>query len=873
MALTAGTRLGHYHVTALLGEGGMGQVWQATDTQLNRQVALKILPDAFAEDPDRLARFTREAQILASLNQPNIAAIHGIEEDEVEGRRALVLELVEGPTLADRIAQGPIPIDEALPIARQIAEALEAAHEQGVIHRDLKPANVKVKADGTVKVLDFGLAKALDRTPEGDPSQSPTLTAAATQMGVILGTAAYMSPEQARGKPVDKRADIWAFGCVLYEMLTGARAFAGADISATLAKVIEREPDLDVLPDSTPAAVRHLLRRCFVKDPMRRLRDIGDAHPELDGAQHRGPEASDQAREPSGAAGRPGRRPYLGWVAAAAAGAVAAGVSAWLVKPGAEPLLRRSERVIEGTPRGGAPRLSPDGQRLLYRTTAGLWTWDLAELEPREVRDENGASLTTDRGGRVATFWSADGRDIGFSDGEDLFRVPAVGGEVTRIAELPDQLMHGAWLEGDTVLFAQWRGDIFEVPAAGGTPRVYLGRDPDTEVDFHTMGPLPTGGGLLYSVHGREGTHIGVLEEGTRRRLVDNAGSPSYSPSGHLVYADSPTERRDTRIWAVGFDLSNLTVTGEPFVIASGLGPNVSSDGTLTYRRIPDSTGLRQLAWLDRSGADLGTIGQPQANLTNPHISPNGERIAVYAQEEGEPGVWVYEATRETRTRVVTWEGLLPQADTGPAWRPDGSEIFFAPRKGRQFFTDLMAVAADGSREPRVVVSSGGRSLLRSPGVSRDGRWLTFTQGEQEAGTNLRLLALDRAGQTGPGQPEPFLAADGTNLQVVVSPAGSLCRLCHRRGWHAHHLLDRVSQRPRTLAGVALRRCRASVAGRRPRALLPRRGRPAHGGGDRHGTGRARRRRRGTVRRRGPRRGWIRRLGRRVALRARAQPG
>ena len=245
MALAVGDRVAHYDVTALIGEGGMGQVYQATDTKLNRQVALKILPEAFAGDPDRLARFQREAQVLASLNHPSIAAIHGIEEDD--DTRALVLELVEGPTLADRIAQGPIPVDEALPIAKQIAEALEAAHEAGVIHRDLKPANIKVREDGTVKVLDFGLAKALDTTPPGDPSQSPTLTAAATQMGVIMGTAAYMSPEQARGKPTDRKADIWSFGAVLFEMLTGRRAFQGRDVSETLAAVIQSVPGWDAL--------------------------------------------------------------------------------------------------------------------------------------------------------------------------------------------------------------------------------------------------------------------------------------------------------------------------------------------------------------------------------------------------------------------------------------------------------------------------------------------------------------------------------------------------------------------------------------------------------------------------------------------------
>ena len=282
MALAPGTSIGHYDVSALIGEGGMGQVWQATDTKLNRQVALKILPDAFADDPDRLARFQREAQVLASLNHPNIAAIHGIEESA--STRALVLELVEGPTVADRIAQGPIPIDEALPIAKQIAEALEAAHEAGVIHRDLKPANIKVREDGTVKVLDFGLAKALDQTPQGNPDQSPTLTAAATQMGVILGTAAYMSPEQARGKPVDKRTDIWAFGVVLYEMLTGHRAFHGEDVSLTLASVMKSDVRVAMLPPDVPPAVRTVLTRCLEKDPRQRLRDIGDVRLAMEGA-------------------------------------------------------------------------------------------------------------------------------------------------------------------------------------------------------------------------------------------------------------------------------------------------------------------------------------------------------------------------------------------------------------------------------------------------------------------------------------------------------------------------------------------------------------------------------------------------------------
>ena len=360
MPLSAGTRLGHYDVTSLLGEGGMGQVWQATDTQLNRQVALKILPDAFAADPDRLARFQREAQILASLNHPNIAAIYGIEE--AEGTRALVLELVEGPTLADRIAKGAIPVDEALPVAKQIAEALEAAHEAGVIHRDLKPANIKVREDGTVKVLDFGLAKALDPAPDADPSQSPTLTAAATQMGVIMGTAAYMSPEQARGKTVDKRADIWAFGFVFYEMLTGKRAFEGDDVSLTLSVVLQREPEWEALPGSVPPGLLTYLRRCLQKDPLQRVQAIGDVRLAMEGAFDTRP--SEPAE--SVATGTGGSR-TSSVAAGAVLGGVVVGLMAWI--------------ILGGEP-GRSPFFSPDGEWVGYFTGSALMKVSLSGGPP-----------------------------------------------------------------------------------------------------------------------------------------------------------------------------------------------------------------------------------------------------------------------------------------------------------------------------------------------------------------------------------------------------------------------------------------------------------------------------------------------------------
>ena len=439
MPLTPGTRLGHYDVTSLLGEGGMGQVWQATDTQLNRQVALKILPDAFASDPERLARFTREAQILASLNHPNIAQIHGIEE--AEGTRALVLELVEGPTLADRIARGPIPLDEALPIAKQIAEALEAAHEAGVIHRDLKPANIKVREDGTVKVLDFGLAKALDPNPEGDPSQSPTLTAAATQMGVIMGTAAYMSPEQARGKPVDKRADIWAFGAVLFEMLTGRPLFERGDVSEVLASLVLKEPDLTAVADDTPPAMRTVLRRCLVKDPKRRLRDIGEARLllETDAAQSEisfrtGPRSSDTA------AGD--RSTDSGWrwrtalVAGVVVGVMVSAGAFWWMTAGDSAGSARVTRYLIHPPEGysidsmSGLAISPDGNRLVYSATDGR---GFQYLFLRDREQVESVRLDGTEGGYQPSF-SPDGEWVGFRSGVEHRILSLAGGSATSVA-------------------------------------------------------------------------------------------------------------------------------------------------------------------------------------------------------------------------------------------------------------------------------------------------------------------------------------------------------------------------------------------------------------------------------------------------------
>ena len=513
MSLTVGDRLGHYDVTALIGEGGMGQVYQATDTKLNRQVALKILPEAFAADPDRLARFQREAQVLASLNHPNIAAIHGLEDSE--GTKALVLELVEGPTLADRIAQGPIPVDEVLPIAKQIAEALEAAHEQGVIHRDLKPANIKVRDDGTVKALDFGLAKALDTTPAGDPSQSPTVTAAATQMGVIMGTAAYMSPEQARGRPVDKRADIWAFGAVVYEMITGQRLFSGRNVSETLAAIMMQDPDWSGLPASVPPELDRLVRRCLEKEPTDRLRDIGEARLAL-----RDPSAltspigtyAPAGAVAQGAASEPKWKRALPWVAAVILAAVT-GVVTWSVRPVPErSVLRVSINLPDGTRHvgfdGGVMAFSPDGTRLVYpaRQESGerlLYQRRLDQLNAQPIPGTDGA---------YNPFFSPDGEWIAyFTDpGADtglLKRVASDGGPVFTLGTATIPM--GSWGHDDRIVYASRAENgqgfgLYRMSDGGGRaePLVFPNCE-QGEVDFGWPDILPNGN-IIFSIRTRD---------------------------------------------------------------------------------------------------------------------------------------------------------------------------------------------------------------------------------------------------------------------------------------------------------------------------------------------------------------------------------
>ena len=572
MALTVGSRLGHYDVTALIGEGGMGQVYQATDTKLNRQVALKILPEAFATDPDRLARFQREAQVLASLNHPNIAAIHGLEDSE--GTKALVLELVEGPTLADRIGQGAIPLEETLPIAKQIAEALEAAHEAGVIHRDLKPANIKVRDDGTVKVLDFGLAKALDTTPQGDPSQSPTLTAAATQMGVIMGTAAYMSPEQARGKTVDKRADIWAFGVVLLEMLTARKVFEGEDVSMTLSSVLQREPDWSHLPSSVSPSLSVFLNRCLEKDPKQRVPDIAAMRLAMEGA------FETTATVPIA----PGEVPRLRFWQRAAPAALAVlglvGATAVAVWSGTRPTVTQRATYLElalpaATSATGAfvngIAISADGRRILVDTGTGPFT--LYTLD-----QPGGGVALAGTEGATHPMLSPDGASIAYVANNALVRRLVSGGTPERITT-PDavDLFGVSWTSDDRILFVPtWQRNILVVHAAPGSePMSFLEIDASIGEVAQTEPQLLPDGRVLYS--GWDDSWFVAIadpESGDRTVLFRNGYAGRYVLTGHVVYAQGHY------LFARTLDLDTLEV-GEPVQLLDDL----NFDGSIAHVR------------------------------------------------------------------------------------------------------------------------------------------------------------------------------------------------------------------------------------------------------------------------------------------------
>ncbi len=744
--------LSHYRLVEKIGEGGMGVVWKALDTTLDREVAVKVLPETFSGDPDRVARFEREAKLLASLNHPNIATLHGFDRSEKTG--FLVMEFVPGESLARRIGKGPIPLEEALPVLLQISEGLEAAHEKGVIHRDLKPANIRLTPEGRAKILDFGLAKAFAAESEADPdaSRSPTLTAAATQRGEVMGTAAYMSPEQARGRPVDRRADIWAFGCVLYEVLAGRRVFTGETVSDTLAAVLRGEPEWEAIPAGTPAAIRTLLRRCLDRDPKRRLRDIGEARVVIQDALGGAGEEEAITAAPAEPARR--ARPAILLAAGVVLGAALASLVAWSVlapSAPAESPLRKFELEVENA--NPSPVISPDGGRIAYSEGGRLWIRDLDHLEPREIPGSDGGA---------APFWSPGGDWLGYSASGRLWKVPSSGGEPAAISDLPqgiDRSAGGAaWGADGTIVFTTGNTGLLRVPAQGGDPEPFLEPGSD-EVDFHNVSALPGGRGWLFVVHAREGSSGETLDlyaDGERKEIHHLSGQvlfrPVYAPTGHILYRRFGT---NPGIWALPFSLSSLEATGRPFLVAAGgRSPSVASDGTLVY--VGSGSVSSQLVWVDREGNVESRIGEPQ-RFTFPALSPDGRRVAVVSVGGSAQDIWTYDVATGARTRLTFEEG----AEMFPAWSPDGKQIVYTSGAQVGAETVLKMKASDGSGEWRELVSGFAASF------SPDGRFLAYVELNEEGSPDLMCLPLD-----GEGEPRPLLRTEYNEMFPQVSPDG-----------------------------------------------------------------------------------------------------
>ena len=774
MPLPSGTRIGAYEILAPLGAGGMGEVYRARDARLSRDVAIKALPPEFAQDPERLARFEREARLLASLSHPNIAGIFGLEE--ANGSRYLVLEFVEGESLADRIARGPLPLDETLEVGRQIAAGLEAAHESGVVHRDLKPGNVMLTAAGGVKLLDFGLARldASDRqgsTP--DLASSPTMTHARTQAGIILGTAAYMSPEQARGKVVDKRSDIWSFGCVLYECLVGRQLFEGETVSDLIAKILQTEPDWSALPPATPARLRALLQRCLMRDPRARLRDIGEARIALAAA------VDGTEPEPLGAhATRAGRSGVPAWAAVIGALSLATIVGLIALRVGissAPTPVRRLDLAATDIDQEWfiAPILSPDGRHIAYTGKGHVWVRDLDRLAPRAVAAVSGSSPLC---------WSPDSRTILYREQTTLYQVPAQGGEATALCAIPGtgSILGTAWGSDGTIAFSVWRGGMYRVHEGGGDASLLFDIDPATTIDYHSPSWLQNGN-LLYVTHWKQprdstGKLLPNLTvfDGKKQVMVvgdlgtDDEGSPKMTKDGELLFLRGGT---NAGIWAVSFDLGRRRIAGTPYLVAPGAASvSLSEDGSLLYmegRMMVTS----ELVWLDRTGKAVEVLGQGHPHLTGPRLSPDGRRVAFHADVEGHQDIWVRDLIRGTETRLTFGD----KSKIAPEWFPSGNRIAYIETEGIQ--GRVLSRNADGSGEARVVAPLaplGGLALdITSFIVAPDGRSAIRVVSEN-GHSRLRMGSVLPDGVLGPvepvirTQPEPDLG------QPAISPDGRL---------------------------------------------------------------------------------------------------
>jgi eukaryotic-like serine/threonine-protein kinase len=763
--LEPGSRLGPYEILSALGAGGMGEVYRARDTKLNRDVAIKVLPELVASDPDRLARFEREAQTLAALNHPNIAQVHGV----IEGPAALVMELVEGEDLAARRAGGPVPMDEALAVARQIAEALEAAHERGIVHRDLKPANIKVRPDGTVKVLDFGLAKAVSGVgpSAADPALSPTITSPAqlTAMGVIIGTAAYMAPEQARGKAVDRRADIWAFGCVLFEMLTGTRAFPGDNVTDMLAAIVRAEPDFSILPADTPPAIRRLLRRCLEKDPRRRLQAIGEARLVLEDP------GTGELVAPEHRRSRGSTVLLVAALVIAAAGIGALG--AWMLTRTPPRTIAAAHLALPIAPAeslAGGFALSPDGSRLVFVGSVGGRNQIFLRRMDREAASVLPGS---DGAGSVAPAFSPDGTWVVFSALGSLKKVPAEGGPVTVLtASASAAATRPAWGPDDTIVFSNSSLGLSRISAAGGQPEVLTTPDLNASELAHEM-PwlLPDGKTLLFGIRrSTASTNRGAitivaqsLQTGQRRELFPGMVL-GFVGDNELIVG------REGTVQSLPFDPERLVATGQATTLLTSLpltqriafSPvpllTVARNGTMVFQPARPGENDSSLAIVDRTGGAT-PIPLPPHLFSDPRVSPDGERIVVHVFEEGRDN-WVADLRRGTFMRLTFDTG----EDETPVWSPDGRFIFWTSTRAN-VNRGIYRKSADGSGQEQLIWS--GNAHVHIGAITPDGETLVISMSEGQQ-THLHAISVTD------GRLTPVLTTPFTTHEPSLSPDGRL---------------------------------------------------------------------------------------------------
>jgi Tol biopolymer transport system component len=761
MGLAAGTRVKAYEVVGAIGAGGMGEVYRARDTKLGREVALKVLPEAFSSDPERMGRFEREAKVLASLNHPNIAAIYGFEDSA--GVHALAMELVEGPTLAELIAMGPLRLDDALPIARQIAEGLEYAHERGIVHRDLKPANVKITPDQTVKLLDFGLAKALEgEMGAGDISTSPTISRMATQAGVILGTAAYMSPEQAKGLPVDRRTDVWAFGCVLYEMLTGKKPFDGETVTDVLASVVKEEPDWSALPASTPSVIRRLLTRCLKKDAKQRLQAIGEARIALDEVISGSAEVA-EIRAAVPAAVR-SRREIIAWALVGFLLLAGAGAAAWVwLTPRATPVPVPPALAYVPPPPGtsflfygfgaGPVVVSPNGKELAFSATdqkgvTSIWVRPLGGGKAK-------ALAGTEDGSRP--FWSPDGQSLGFFADAKLKTVAVESGTVQTLGEAPCADRGGAWSSQNVILFIpQCGGPIDSIPATGGTSRPVIQPASD-EIGLDSPIFLPGGKQIVYTALDRDGQpsiRMASLKGGKSQFVLQHAYWPEFA-SGDLLFL------RGGRIFAQRFDAAGGKMMGDAMPLEEAFAFSVSANGVLAFQ---GGSHDARLEWFDRGGNLLGTIGGVHPWF-GPKISPNGNRVLVdKGNSTGDTSnLWSYPVKGGVGTRLTFGSG----DNTFSVWSPNGQYIAYGCQPGGDL--SICLKPADGSGAPKTLLKLGPEAIsVAVVDWSLNGKYLSFDEQERK---NRRWgsWVLPLTGIPKPFQPAPV---DADQYDGNFSPDG-----------------------------------------------------------------------------------------------------